>query len=582
MSKAESNPTSSTSGEEGTATRNPAIWETIEKTLLGPGGFFELGEEEVLGEKMKVFKNRARSLREYVEKSEAFGEREYIVYGDRRISYAEHLELVASTARFLSERYGVGPGDRVAIFSENRPEWIVAYWATVSLGAIATALNGWWTTDEAVFGIGITEPKVVLGDTKRLARIADAKLACPTFDVEVGSDEMLSYATGAKLPANPIAEDDPSTILFTSGTTGRPKCAVASHRAVVGFVQAASAGGARGAMLAMQMGYEINAAPAPLCMLLTVPLFHVSGLYSGAVMMLAAGGKSVWRSGRFDPEAVLGLIQDESVTSWTGIGSMAHRVLYHPRIDEYDLSSLSNIGSGGAPTSPTLLERMQEVSALGVRGRGLGYGLSESVATITGISGLELAERPTSVGRATATVEIEIRDSEGNVVPDGQEGEVCARSPFLMLEYWRNPEATAKTLLPGRWLATGDIGRLEDGYLYINSRARDLILRSGENIYPTEIEHRLEAHPSVGEAAVLGVDSEEFGQEVKAILVPKGGAPVDSLDTDALSLFCREKLAPFKVPTLWEVRADPLPRNAAGKILKNVLSGESENRLIEE
>ncbi len=559
-----------------------ATWEAIENTLHGPDGFFELVEQEILGEKMKIFKNRPRSLREYVEKSEALGEAEYIVHEDRRISYAEHHELVASTARFLVERYGVGHGDRVAIFSENRPEWIISYWATVSLGAIATALNGWWTTDEAIFGIEMTEPKVVLGDAKRLARIAHVELACPTFDFEADREEMLAYATGAKLPDTPIAEDDASTILFTSGTTGRPKCAVASHRAVIGFVQAASAGGARGAMFAMQSGYEPNAAPPPLAMLLTVPLFHVSGLYSGAVMMLAAGGKTIWRSGRFDPEAVLELIQDERVTSWTGIGSMAHRVLYHPRIDEFDLSSLSNIGSGGAPTSPTLLERMQEVSALGVRGRGLGYGLSESVATITGISGLELAERPTSVGRASATVDIEIRDPEGKVLPDGQEGEIHARSPYLMLEYWRNPEATAKTILPGRWLATGDIGRLEDGYLYINSRARDLILRSGENIYPTEIEHRLEAHASVGEAAVLGVDSEEFGQEVKAIVVPRASASVETIDTETLALFCREKLSSFKVPTHWEIRADPLPRNAAGKILKNVLSGEAENNLVEE
>jgi long-chain acyl-CoA synthetase len=557
-------------------------WEPIEKTLLGPGGFFELVEQNVLGEKMKVFKTRTKSLREYVEKSADFSEREYIVYGDRRITYAEHHALVASTARFLAERYGVGHGDRVAIFSENRPEWIIAYWATVSLGAIATALNGWWTEDEAVYGIEVTEPKVVLGDAKRLARIANAEVSCPTFDFVAGSDEMLSYATGAKLPDTPIAEDDASTILFTSGTTGRPKCAVASHRSVIGFVQSAAVGGARGAMLEMQLGYERNPNPPTTCMLLTVPLFHVSGLYSGAIMMLALGGRTIWRGGRFDPEAVLELIQNESVTSWTGIGSMAHRVLYHPRIDEFDLSSLTNIGSGGAPTSPTMLERMQEVSALGVRGRGLGYGLSESVATITGISGLELAQRPTSVGRASATVEIEIRDPDGNALPEGQEGEVCARSPFLMLEYWRNPEATAKTILPGRWLATGDIGRLEEDYLYINSRARDLILRSGENIYPTEIEHRLEAHPSIGEAAVLGVDSEEFGQEVKAIVVPKPGTAVETIDTGALGIFCQEILAPFKVPTHWEVRSDPLPRNAAGKILKNVLEGGAENRLIEE
>ena len=225
---------------------------------------------------------------------------------------------------------------------------------------------------------------------------------------------------------------------------------------------------------------------------------------------------------------------------------------------------------------------MKEVAALGVRGRGLGYGLSESVATITGISGLELADFPTSVGRASATVEIEIRDPQGKALPEGEQGEVHARSPYLMLEYYRNPEATAKTILPGRWLATGDIGHLENEYLYINSRARDLILRSGENIYPTEIEHRLEAHPTVGEAAVLGVDSEEFGQEVKAIVVPKIGTSGGTIDPGQLSIFCQEKLASFKVPTIWEVREEPLPRNASGKILKNVLSGEVENKLVDD
>lgn len=364
-------------------TGKTADWESIERILLGSGGPFELHEEEVLGEKMKIFKNRPRSLREIVEKSAGYGESEYIVYDDRRITYADHLEFVASTARFLVEEYGVGHGDRVAIFSENRPEWIIAYWATVSLGAIATALNGWWTPDEAFYGIEITEPKVLLGDTKRLARLAGRDIPCPVFDFECGRDVMLDHATGAALPDTAIAEDDPSTILFTSGTTGRPKCAVASHRSVLGFVQSASVSGARGAMLEMQHGYERDPNPPTTCMLLTVPLFHVSGLYSGAIMMLAAGGKSVWRGGRFDPEAVLQLIQDERVTSWTGIGSMAHRVLYHPRIEEFDLSSLANIGSGGAPTSPTLLERMQEVSSKGARGRGLGYGLSESVATIS-------------------------------------------------------------------------------------------------------------------------------------------------------------------------------------------------------
>jgi acyl-CoA synthetase (AMP-forming)/AMP-acid ligase II len=296
-------------------------------------------------------------------------------------------------------------------------------------------------------------------------------------------------------------------------------------------------------------------------------------------MMLAVGAKTVWRTGRFDPAEVLRLIERERVTSWAGLGSMAPRVLNHPDIEKYDLSTLRNLGSGGAPTSPTLLERMKQVAPTGARARGLGYGLSESVAVIAMIGGAELEERPTATGRVQPTTEVEIRAPDGAVLPEGQEGEIHARSPYLMLEYWRNPEATRETLKPGRWLATGDVGRLEDRYLYINSRARDMILRAAENIHPVEIEHRLEAHPDVAEAAVFGVDHPELGQEVKAAVVPRGDA---ELDTDALAAWCAGSLAAYKVPAHWELRREPLPRNAAGKVLKNVLQGRAENRFREE
>jgi acyl-CoA synthetase (AMP-forming)/AMP-acid ligase II len=296
-------------------------------------------------------------------------------------------------------------------------------------------------------------------------------------------------------------------------------------------------------------------------------------------MMLAVGAKTVWRAGRFDQLDVLRLIETERVTGWAGLGSMAPRVLHHPDIHKFDLSSLRNLGQGGAPTSPALLARMKEVLPNREAGRGLGYGLSESVSTLTVISGVELEERPTSAGRVQPTVQLEIRGPYGEVLPEGQEGEIFARSPYLMLEYFRDPEATARALRPGRWLATGDIGRLQGGYLFINSRARDMILRAAENIYPVEIEHRLEAHPDVAEAAVLGVDHPELGQEVKAIVVPRDGAELDPAE---LARFCGETLAPYKVPAHWEVRREPLPRNPAGKVLKNVLAGESENRFVEE
>ncbi len=551
----------------------------IEAQLTGPGGPFEVVAGEVLGERMQVLKQRKRSLRQLLEESAAHGDKEYIVHGERRIGYAEHLRQVASLAAAFRERYGIGPGDRVAILAENRPEWILSFWASVSLGGIAAALNGWWTADEILYGVRHCDPKLLVIDRKRRDRVADRDLGVPLAVIEDDFPELLAHDPQAALPSQPIAEDDPAVILYTSGTTGRPKGAVNTHRGVCGFVQLVMMNGLRMLLLNQAQGRARGGAPPQPCALMTVPLFHLSGLYAGAVMMLAVGAKTVWRSGRFDPEDVLRLIEKERVTNWSGVGSMAYRALHHPNLPKYDLSSLRNLGSGGAPVSPRMQQRMREVAPTGSQALALGYGLSESVGVATMITGLELEERPTSAGRVVPTHEVEIRDPDDKPLPEGQEGEIHIRSPYLMLGYWGDPAATEKALKPGRWLATGDIGRFEDGYLYINSRARDMILRNAENIYPVEIEHRLEAHPAVAEAAVLGVEHEVLGQEVKAIVVPAAGAEIDPRE---LGAWVAETLAAYKVPSLWEVRREPLPRNASGKVLKDVLTGEAPNRFVEE
>ncbi len=553
-------------------------YEEIVTEITGPGAFFEVVEEEVLGERMPVFKDRKRSLRQLLQDSAMHGDKEYLVLGDRRVSYAEHLRMVASTARSLRERFGVRQGDRVAILAENHLEWVISFWATVSLGAVVAALNGWWTEDEIRYGIDVSEPSVLIADRKRIARLGGADLGVPTVEIESGFADLLGHGDAA-LPEEPIAEDDPAVILFTSGTTGRPKGAVSSHRSICGFVHTAFASGYLRMMLDEAAGAPKMDQPAQQCSLMTVPLFHLSGLYAGAVMMLAIGGKTVWRIGRFDPLDVLRLIEAEKVTNWAALGSMAPRVLSHPDLGKYDLSSIRNFGSGGAPTSPALQEKMRGAAPNGASAIGLGYGLSETVTAVAMIGGRDLQQHPTSVGRPTLTHQIEIRDADGSVLPDGEQGEIHVRSAYNMLEYWRDPVATPKTLRPRRWLATGDIGYMRDGRLYINSRARDMILRAAENIYPVEIEHRLDEHPAVQESAVVGVDHAELGQEVKAIVVPVPGCDIDTAE---LAVWVGAKLAAFKVPAHWEVRHEPLPRNATGKVLKNVLTGEAENRFVEE
>lgn len=525
---------------------------------------FEIHEEEVLGERMDVFVQRAKSLRELVALSERYGDAEFLIFGDRRITFADHRRAVASVAAALRDRYGVKHGDRVAICAANCPEWIVAFFAATSLGAIVVGMNGQWAGDEILYAIGDSEPSVLIGDAKRLARIAGAEVSVPVVDIESSFEALWNHDLDAAISDAPIDEDDPAVILYTSGTTGRPKGAVNTHRNIIGLVQMMFFHGSRLAALRPPP----NEPPAQHVRLTSSPLFHVSGLYAAAVAHLAGGVKSVWTTGRFDPGQVLTLIEREKVNGWGPQGSMAFRVLAYPDRANYDVSSVQSIGCGGAPITKKIQEALRETFPNARLGLAVGYGLTEATALATMCYGQDLIDHPGSVGVPMPTVRVEIHDADGNALPDDTEGEICIRSPLVMKEYWRKPKATAAAIGPGRWLRTGDVGRLVDGRLYIASRKRDMILRSAENIYPAEIEERLCAHPAVSEAAVIGVDHEELGQEVKAIVVPAAGADPS---VDELRAHVAETLAAYKVPSVWELRAKPLPRNASGKIVKFAL-----------
>jgi long-chain acyl-CoA synthetase len=556
-----------------------ADFDAIEARLTGPGGPFEMAAEDVLGTRMPVFKNRLRSLRALLEASAAQGEKEYLVYEDRRITYAEHLRLVASVARALRERFGVGKGDRVAILAANCPEWIVSFWAAQVLGAVAVGLNGWWAGDEIVYGVRDCDPKLLIADRRRLERVSRAELGVPVVEIDSEFEKLASHDRAATLPDVAIAEDDPAAILYTSGTTGRPKGAVNTQRNILALLGIQFFHGARMMLAAAADGRVPSRPPRPTCALVTTPLFHVSGLYTGAIMMLASGAKTVWRGGRFDPVDAMRLIEREQVTSWGPMGTMAYRVVHHPDVAKYDLSSVTNVGSGGAPTSPELQDKIRATFPSARSSLGLGYGLTECTALATLAFGEDLARHPHSAGRPLPTVQLEIRGDDGRALPEGETGEIHVQSPLVMAGYWRNPQASAASIVADRWLRTGDVGRLVDGRLYIDSRARDLILRGAENIYPVEIEQRLEAHPDVLEAAIVGVEHEEFGQEVKAIVVLRPGARANAAE---LGAWVGATLAAFKIPAHWELRGDPLPRNATGKVLKNVLTGTAENPFVAE
>jgi acyl-CoA synthetase (AMP-forming)/AMP-acid ligase II len=559
------------------------IRQGVRARLTGPGGPFEIVLEAVLGERMPVFKNRARSLRDLLRASAAHRDREYLVHGERRIGYGQHLAHVASVAAALRDRYGVAKGDRVAILAANCAEWPIAFWATVSLGGIVAALNGWWTPDEIAYGVGDSAPRLLIGDRARLERAKGLGLAIPMLEIESDFAALQSHAPDAALPDVAIAEDDPAVILYTSGTTGRPKGALASHRGIVGFVHSTTYAGAENLLTELAAAGQSPSAAAgerpQTIVLATSPMFHLSGLYATIVLQLAMGGKLVIRSGRFDEAELIRLMAKERVTAFAALGSMGPRIARHPELARHDLSCVENVGFGGAPVSPAVQELLRRAFPSASAAQGIGYGSSESVSAPTTIRGAEYQRHPTSAGRVIPTHEFEIRDESGKALPEGVEGEIYIRSPYLMLGYWGKPEATGAALKPGRWLATGDIGRFENGLLYINSRARDMILRNAENVYPVEIEYRLEQHPAVREATVFGVDHEEWGQEVKAVVVPEAGA---NPTPEELARWCAETLAAYKVPTAWEIRREPLPRNAAGKVLKDVVRGAATSAFVED
>lgn len=550
--------------------------------LTAPGAPFEVTEVEVRGIRIRTYVHAPATLRDVWMASAAHGDKAYLVYEDERWTYAEAHRQVACFANWLVAN-GVKPGDRVAIAMRNYPEWLLTYWASLSIGAAAVGMNAWWTEPEMAYALSDANPKVLIADAERLQRFLPQRATVPACRVVavratdalpgdiIDWSEIVSASAGSEvMPEIHVDPDQDASIFYTSGTTGRPKGAQLTHRGCVNNLLSLAFWGTAQA-IASQRARPSSAPPSQdtasgqLSSLLCTPLFHVTANNCAAQTMTLAGGKLVHMY-KWDPAEALRLIERERITNFSGVPVMARELIMHPDFAKTDTSTLKAFGGGGAQLQPDLVSKIDQ-SVRNAR-PSTGYGMTETCGVITANSADFFVDKPTSVGPALPVFESRCIDEDGKVVPTGQIGELCVRGAQVIRGYLNREAETAEAIQDG-WLRTGDIARIDDdGFIFIVDRAKDMVLRGGENVYSAEVEIALFDHPAVAECAVFGVPDDRLGEEVAAVVVP---VPGRTIDAEALRAHCAERLAKYKVPRYIWLSTEALPRNASGKFLKRQL-----------
>jgi long-chain acyl-CoA synthetase len=551
-------------------------YQDVVRQLTGPGAPFEIVSETIDGRPQRNWKNRERSIREKIANAGLRGDAICMVHGERRISYGELARRTWGAARALRDDHGLRHGDRLAILAMNSPDWLITLFGATSVGGIGVGLNGWWSPEEVEYGLADSGSRFLVVDERLWPRAEAAvrKLGSVEKVFFLGADAPPGTVPLAELlepvdevPSDPIAESDPWVILYTSGTTGRSKGCITTHGGTVSQVVGIVFSGLAGSLLGGSS--PIPTAGSQPTNMLTTPLFHVGGLHATVCTALTIGAKLVFLDGKFDPVRAMQLIERERVTMWSCVPTMLHRVVHHAELANYDLSSLVAVSFGAAPMPPDTLKRAREVLPVKENFTNA-YGLTETTGVATVNGGKDLVGRNTSIGRPIPILDMKIAAPDGTALPDGELGELWIFGPTITPGYWNRPDAPAETGTDG-WPRTADLGRrAAAGFYFVEDRAKDMISRGGENVDCTEIENLLAEHPAIDEACVIGVPCPELGERVKAIVVPRPGA---KLDADAVKRHVKSRLAGFKVPEFVDFHEQPLPRNAAGKLLKNVFRG---------
>ncbi len=539
-------------------------------TVSAPGQPFEVVTVEEHGVANRVFKNAPATVRDFFDLARGV-ESTFLVYEDEEWTFDRVMKEVDGLAHALVHHFGIRRGDRVGIAMRNYPEWVISFAAILSVGAISVSLNAWWTEEELAFAIDDSGLSLLIADRERVDRSYDAcaargarLLGVRLSPGDVRSPEVERWEDvvipGAEMPRVDLDADTDATILYTSGTTGFPKGAISSHGVICQTIMAFAS--ISQVQLARREEPEEGSGLPP-CFILIVPLFHVTGCIPVMMSCFSWHFKLVMMY-RWDPERALELIERHRVTSFVGVPTQAWDLMETSNFANYDTSSLSAVGGGGAPAPPTLVARVEHSFK---RGRPtLGYGMTESNAYGPGNFGDDYLEHPDSTGHVpTIVMDVDIRDDELHSLARGERGEIWLKSPTLFRGYWQNPEATANTLVEG-WLRTGDLGRIsEEGYLYIEDRAKDMILRGGENVYSAQVEAAIYEHPAVYEAAVFGLPNDRLGEEVAAVVLVRDGM---DLTLDELRSFLAARIAAYMIPSRVAFTREALPRNPAGKLMK--------------
>jgi acyl-CoA synthetase (AMP-forming)/AMP-acid ligase II len=562
--------------------RYPEVMAAIEG-VTSPEGPFPVLEQDIDGVPRRVFGGLPDNLRDYYAYAATFGDKELLIDQDRRYSFAEVLQRVAALSSELANRYGVQKGDRIAIAMRNSPEWCISFMAITSIGAVAVPMNSWWQGEELAYGLEDSHASVVILDAPRYERLAPWLQESGPLVIGLESEgkslpddivrleDLLVIAGDVQLPVNAIGPEDPAVILYTSGSTGRPRGVLSTQRNVLSAIGTWLVIGIALTVVNGTAGQEPEKQPA---ILVTVPLFHVTGLNSMFLLSLGLGRKIVLMH-KWDIDVALELIQAEQITHFNGVPTMSMELMNHPRLNEYDLSCLLDISSGGAARPAdqvaTIIERFPGALPSAA------YGLTETNAVGCIIGQDDYIERPGSVGQATPPlVELRIVDDDGNELERGERGEICLRSPAIVSGYLNQPAATEASFKNG-WFHTGDVGYQDDeGFVYVVDRLKEIIIRGGENISCTEVEEAMYAHPGIAEAAIFSVPDERLGEIVGAAVSVRAHC---DLDAEQVKKFLGDRLAAFKIPVHIEIRSDNLPRIASGKIFKKQIRSDMIERL---